>query len=103
MELNKAVLDCMKTLRRRIREETALDIRLSQPDAIACMLEACMNSHDLETRRLGGCLAALSDSDSTHSIALSPAVSRQPAPEFHSPAEPSSGQVRMYRGQRVIA
>ncbi|SFU01187.1 hypothetical protein [Pseudomonas marincola] len=33
MELNKAVIDCMQSLRRRLRAELAVDIRLSQPDA----------------------------------------------------------------------
>ncbi|UTW09991.1 hypothetical protein [Pseudomonas benzenivorans] len=33
MELNRDILDCMKTLRRRLRAEQALDIRLSPADA----------------------------------------------------------------------
>ena len=42
MELNKAVLDCMQSLRRRLREELSVDIRLSQPDAVEAMLLACL-------------------------------------------------------------
>ena len=42
MELNKAVLDCMQSLRRRLREELSVDIRLSQPDAVETMLLACL-------------------------------------------------------------
>lgn len=57
MELNRDVLDCMKTLRRRLREEQAVDIRLSQPDVINAMLSACLISSDEETRRLGQRLA----------------------------------------------
>lgn len=41
MKFNKAVLDCMQHLRRRLREEQQLNIRLSQPDAIQAMLTAC--------------------------------------------------------------
>ena len=52
MELNKEILDCMKTLRRRLREEQAVDIRLSQPDAIGAMLDGSLKSDDEETRRL---------------------------------------------------
>lgn len=46
MELNKAVLDCMQSLRRRLREELSVDIRLSQPDAVEAMLLACLRSSD---------------------------------------------------------
>ena len=38
MELNKEVLDCMKALRRRLREEQDVDIRLSQPNAVGARL-----------------------------------------------------------------
>ena len=102
MELNKAVLDCMQALRRRLREEQAVDIRLSQPDAINAMLSACLASSDEQTRELGQRLAQLSDTPS-HSA---------PTPHLHhghpmlidaSQAAASSGSVRIYRGQRVYA
>lgn len=60
MELTKAVLDCMQVLRRRLREEQGVDIRLSQPEAIPAMLEACASSASEETRQLGERLAELS-------------------------------------------
>ncbi len=44
MEFNKAVLDCMQHLRRRLRDEQHLEIRLSQPDAVQAMLTACLCS-----------------------------------------------------------
>ncbi|WP_044873632.1 hypothetical protein [Pseudomonas sp. LFM046] len=59
MELTKAVLDCMQTLRRQLREELAVDIRLSQPDAILSMLSACAESRRDATRELGEHLSAL--------------------------------------------
>ena len=85
MELNKAMLDCMQTLRRRLREEQHLDIRLSQPDAISAMLAACLSSGDELTRELGKQLASYS----------SDAVPVPPTPTA------SNSSVRIYRGQRV--
>ncbi|RRV66530.1 hypothetical protein EGI99_16895 [Stutzerimonas stutzeri] len=90
MELNKAVIDCMRALRRRLRDEQQLDIHLNQPDAVAAMLAASMRSNDELTRELGRQLAAFSDQ-------LPPA----PPP----PARPANSvpAVRIYRGQRVLA
>lgn len=92
MEFNKAVLDCMRTLRRRLREEQHLDIRLSQPDAISAMLAACLCSADELTRELGKQLAAYSE---------------QPSPVPRTPASPTGetrqASIRIYRGQRVMS
>ncbi|MBM7061668.1 hypothetical protein JQX08_13225 [Pseudomonas sp. UL073] len=60
MELTKAVLDCMQVLRRRLRDEQGVDIRLSQPGAIMSMLGACAESLVDETRALGERLSQLS-------------------------------------------
>lgn len=103
MELNRAVLDCMKTLRRRIREEQAVDIRLSQPDAISAMLSACLASGDEETRRLGQCLAQFSERPfnlAADSAAPGKQASRPLPVEAPGGTRPS-GSVRIYRGQRV--
>lgn len=104
MELNKAVLDCMQTLRRRLRGEKGLDIRLSQPDVIEAMLLACLRSSEKETRDLGIRLAELSD---FHGASLPTAQStyRSPISEMPEAADelPRGGSVRMYRGQRVYA
>jgi len=59
MELTKSVLDCMQTLRRRLRQEQQVDVRLSQPDAIMCMLVACAASDNEQTRELGHTLSEL--------------------------------------------
>ncbi|MGE8496132.1 MAG: hypothetical protein ACN6O6_01380 [Pseudomonas sp.] len=105
MELNREVLDCMKTLRRRLRDELAVDIRMSQPDAVTSMLSACLTSIDDETRRLGQLLAQYSDTP----FQTEPA---EPAPRFQAgrpllvedrSQRPATGSVRMYRGQRVYA
>lgn len=50
MELNKSLLDCMRAVRRRLREEQALDIHFQQRDAIAAMQAACARSGDATTR-----------------------------------------------------
>ena len=111
MELNKALLDCMQSLRRRLREELSEDIRLSQPDAIEAMLLACLRSSDQDTRKLGIRLAELSD---FHSAAATPAPAHPPrqyrghelpeAQQTQSADEaPRGHSVRMYRGQRVYA
>lgn len=100
MELNRAVLDCMKTLRRRLREEQAVDIRLSQPDAITAMLSACLASTDEETRRLGQCLAQFSERP--FSLAADGPAAHPLLAEAPGPSRPS-GSVRIYRGQRVYA
>ncbi|TRX76334.1 hypothetical protein [Pseudomonas mangiferae] len=60
MELNKAVLDCMQRLRRLLRDEQALDIRLSQPDAVQALLQASHAAEHPEIRQLGERLAELS-------------------------------------------
>ncbi|HWV10719.1 hypothetical protein [Pseudomonas sp.] len=105
MELNREVLDCMKSLRRRLRDELAVDIRMSQPDAVTSMLSACLTSASEETRQLGKRLASYSDQPFE-----TPAD--EPAPRFQAgrpllvetPPPPStSPSVLVYRGQRVHA
>ena len=100
MELNKAVLDCMQTLRRRLRAETGEDIRLSHSDALLRMLQACHASRSTETRALGRQLAQLSG----HSLPVEPPSRPSSPPPASSTALPPSGTtVRIYRGQRVYA
>ena len=94
MELNKEVLDCMKALRRRLREEQAVDIRLSQPNAIGAMLDGSLKSDDEETRSLGRRLAELSDQ---------PQRIASPVAAVELPVGSTTGSVRIYRGQRIYA
>ncbi|UCJ18829.1 hypothetical protein K5Q02_10865 [Pseudomonas sp. MM211] len=93
MELNKEVLDCMKNLRRRLREELAVDIRLSQQDAVTAMLSACLLSNDQQTRDLGLRLAQLSDTP----------MAEAATPHHANGIHLASTSVRVYRGQRVYA
>ncbi len=60
IEFNKAILDCMRELRRRLRDEQALEIQYQQSDAIEQMLRACADSARDETRRMGQRLSELS-------------------------------------------
>lgn len=115
MELNKAVLDCMQALRRRLRDELCVDIRLSQPDAVEAMLLACLRSSDQETRSLAVRLAEMSDFPNAAATAAPQHPARQyrghALPEAQNPeplppaVEPEEhrGSVRMYRGQRIYA
>lgn len=89
MELNKAVIDCMRSLRRRLRDEQQLDIHLNQPDAVSAMLAGCVRSNDELTRELGRQLAAFSD--------------QLPVPAPPPSRNSGSATVRIYRGQRVLA
>ncbi|WP_300655530.1 hypothetical protein [Pseudomonas sp.] len=105
MELNREVLDCMKRLRRRLREELAVDIRMSQPDAISSMLSACLTSTSEETRQLGQLLAQYSDRPfAPASEGSTPRLQAGRPRLIEDPqAKPPSGSLRMYRGQRVYA
>ncbi len=110
MEINKALVDCMQTLRRRLRSEMGVDIRLSQPDAIAAMLAACLRTQDDTTRQLGQRLAELGG---LQPAKVQPAKTASPEPAEQTtplasvtipPAvQAQSGSVRIYRGQRVYA
>ena len=108
MELNKAVLDCMQKLRRRLREELGTDIHLSQSDVISALLAACALSDSLQTRQLGEELARLSGTSSSEAAQADPRAQPRYSGQVPSPAAASapvpSGeerQVRIYRGQRV--
>ena len=60
MALTQTMVDCMQTLRRRLRDELDINIRLSESDGINAMLLACLLSSLEETRELGSRLSELS-------------------------------------------
>lgn len=108
MELNKAVLDCMQKLRRRLREELGTDIHLSQSDVISALLAACALSDSLQTRQLGEELGRLSGTSPSEAAQADPRAQplyrgQVPSPVAASAPPPSdeNRQVRIYRGQRV--
>lgn len=90
MELNKELLDCMQALRRRLRQELGVDVRLSQTDAISALLEGGLQSDDVQTRGLAQRLAQLSDS-------------APPTPPAPITVEAPGASLRVYRGQRIYA
>ena len=61
MELNREIIACMQIIRRRLRAETGLDIRISRPDAIEEMIKACAISKSVESRRQGERLTELTN------------------------------------------
>ena len=103
MELNREVLDCMMSLRRRLREELTVDIRMSQPDAINSMLSACLTSSSEETRQLGQLLAQYSERPFGEPASTPRMQAGHPLLIEESAHRPPSASVRMYRGQRVYA
>ena len=96
MELNKAMIDCMRKIRRQLRQESEVEIRLDQPDAVSLMLNACKHSSNQETRQLGDELAQLCRTASPES---------EPLIEAPEPVHSADGEVhqtvRFYRGQRI--
>ncbi|MNZ87328.1 hypothetical protein D3C78_1061810 [compost metagenome] len=110
MELNKAVLDCMQTLRRRLRDELGADIHLNQSDAVSALLGACERSDSVRTRELGEELARLcapQPAPAAQEERAQPLYRGQEVPATAepaaAPAAPEERQVRIYRGQRVYS
>lgn len=105
MELTKPVLDCMQSLRRRLREELGADIHLNQADVVSALLEACERSDSIQTHRLGEQLAQLCGVlPSAKPVRSQPLYRGQvPSPQLAevSPVAADERQVRIYRGQRV--
>lgn len=105
MELTKPVLDCMQTLRRRLREELGTDIHLSQANVLGALLEGCARSDSIQTHRLGEQLAQLCGLPvSDAAPRAQPLYRGQAAAPPHTEAAPSATderQVRIYRGQRI--
>lgn len=95
VELTKEVLDCMKALRRRLRQELDLEIHLNQPDVITCLFQGSQQCIDAETRRLGQRLAELTN--------LSPRPATQSEPTEELPTAQPTIAIRIYRGQRIYA
>lgn len=107
---NRATLDCMTALRRRIKQDIGINIRLTAPDAAEELIKWSGTSHIPEVRALGQQLADILAPAATEQAAQ-PAIGaiasrrlgaqnhRQPTPESGSDAPSTS--VRIYRGQIV--
>lgn len=104
MELTKPMLDCMQTLRRRLREELGENIHLSQEDVISALLEACGRSDSIQTHRLGEQLAQLCGLAPHAEAARDQPLYRGQIPNpQRTEVAPAADerQVRIYRGQRI--
>lgn len=111
MELNKAVLDCMQQLRRRLRAEQGIDIHLNQSDVLSALLGACAQSDSLQTRQLGAQLQQLCGEapaqagDDGETQRRAQPLYRGQIPEDSAaatpPADAEQRPVRIYRGQRI--
>lgn len=105
LNLSKAMLDCMQNLRRRLRAELNINIKLSEENSVQALIEACRLSDSIRTRELGIELAHMSGLDAGE--LASPVMQTQAAPQGDNsvfPAPPvGEGEklVRIYRGQRV--
>lgn len=108
MELNKALLDCMRALRRQLRVERGLDIHLDRPDAVATMLAASREHASPALQALGQRLAELCDPPSTAPLDHAEAARPQrvyrgnPLPDSAAADSPPAERLtRTYRGQTI--
>lgn len=108
MELNKAMLDCMRALRRQLRIERGLDIHLDRPDAVAAMLAASREHASPTLQAIGQRLAELCDPPSTappdHAEAARPqrVYRGNPLPDSTAADSPPAERLtRTYRGQTI--
>ncbi len=112
-QFNRGTLDCMTALRRRLKQDTGVVIRLAEPDAVERMLQLSHDSPLADIRELGlrlaQLLAPLAEADEA-SPARGAIASRrydnrvtrlsEPVAATATPA-PASTSVRIYRGQII--
>ncbi|MFN3581433.1 MAG: hypothetical protein ACK4VV_13295 [Pseudomonas sp.] len=116
-QFNRCTLECMTTLRRRLKQELGVTVRLNEEDAVAHLIELSRGSQHGDIRELG---LRLGDLTSSEVPAETPAPEVQfgvgaiasrhrllhqiPDPGYEQTPEPShsaSPAVRIYRGQIV--
>lgn len=83
--LTKDMIDIMQQLRKRLRSEFGVELKLSQPDIVQLILEYVTKSHDQRTQLL------FADLEDMMGVELM-------APKEDAAAPPSK---RMYRGQPI--
>lgn len=110
-QFNRGTLDCMTALRRRLKQDMGIVIRLAEPDAVERMLQISRDSALDDIRELGmrlsGLLAPLADPEEAV-LAQGAIAARRYQPRETRPVEvndePSptaSTSVRIYRGQVI--
>lgn len=110
-QFNRGTLDCLTALRRRIKQDLGVTIRLAEPDAVERMLALSTASDSAEMRELGARLMGLIAPPAQHEneamLAQGAIASRQYHQRANRAIEPSaepatpSASVRIYRGQVI--
>jgi len=85
--LTKDMIDIMQQLRKRLRSEFGVEIKLSQPNVVQTILELVSKSHDQRTQLL------FADLEDMMGVELMPRSTAEP--------EESTSPKRMYRGQPI--
>jgi|TARA_R110000796_G_scaffold127333_4_gene242552 hypothetical protein len=111
-QFNRNTLECMTALRRRLKQELGVVVRLSDTDAVEHMINLSRDSQLEDIRELGSRLADMTapeaDPEPELQLGQGAIASRQrllqqkPAPNYDPPPRQSdSAPVRIYRGQIV--
>jgi len=112
--LSKEMIDLLQQLRKRIRSEFGVDLKLSQPDVIERLLDCVNKSHDQRTLLLFADLEHLMGVSFEHPSEEAPHTDKhetvirrvyrgqviEERPARHEP-DPQSTSKRIYRGQVV--
>ena len=113
-QFNRTTLECMTALRRRLKQELGVTVRLSDVDAVEHMIRLSRDSRLGDIRELGLRLADMTtpeaEPETEMQLGQGAIASRQrllqptPTPAFEAPPptrQNESAPVRIYRGQVV--
>lgn len=113
-QFNRSTLECMTALRRRLKQELGITVRLSDANAVEHMIHLSQHSHLEDIRELGLRLGDMTKSESApqreKQLGQGAIAARQrllhqtPGPGFEAPlpARPTDpAPLRIYRGQVV--
>jgi hypothetical protein len=110
-QFNRATLDCMTMLRRRLKHDLGVIIHLGEPDALRRLVEVSRESGDDGVRELGRQLAEMirppAKPEPEPAMGQGAIAARQYQSRAARPSEPEetrvqpSASVRIYRGQVI--
>lgn len=112
-QFNRATLDCMTALRRRLKQSLGVTIHLSEPDAAEHMIDLSRDCTQDDIRDLGKRLASMLEPiapEPEEAFGLQSAIAarqrqmsqpRATRPSEPAPASMGTGSVRIYRGQVI--
>lgn len=95
--LSKGMIDDMQQLRKRMRSEFGVELRLSQSDIIEQITELASRSKDHRTRMLFDHLQSQMGGDLAATVASS-----EPQKEATSGEDAPKQKIRVYRGCKII-